>query len=330
MDEFTPTEMVRGLTDKLRACYVFPEVAEQICRCLQEHLEAGDYADIVDGELLALALTLHLQETHRDEHLWVKWHKDPLPDNEEQLRLDADWQKERRLEATLDNYGLHRVERLPGNIGYLDIRYFHRPEWGGPTVVAAMNFLADTSALIIDLRQCPGGYPGMIALVCSYFFEEKSIHLGSIYWRDDDTTQQYWSQPFLPGRRFGAKPVYVLTSKATFSGGESFADILQSRRRATLIGEKTDGGAHPSTSYRLHPHFEVSIPIGRTINPITGTDWEGIGITPDIPIPSEYAFKAAYQKALQSVLDSLGEPHAGPLQALREEAHTALKGLAAA
>lgn len=320
--------IVKNLSDKLMAHYVFPDKAEQICMRLQKHLEDGEYADIVEGEFLALALTLHMHEVNHDEHLWVKWHAEPLPDDEGPLRHNQEWQEERRLEARLDNFGFHKVERLPGNVGYIDIRYFHRPAWGGDTAVAAMNFLANTNALIIDLRKCTGGYPGMIALIMSYLFGEEPIQLSSIYWRDDDNTQQYWTLPYVPGKRFGDKPVYVLTSKLTYSGGEEFASILQTHKRATVIGDKTDGGAHPGTSYRLSPHFEVFIPIGRAINPITGTDLEGIGVTPDILVPQAHAFTAAYHMALQGVLDNLAESSQRPFQVLIEEAQTALKELA--
>lgn len=120
----THIEIVQNLSEKLRANYVFPDVAEQICIRLQEHLEAGEYADITEGEFLAYALTVHMQEVNHDEHLWVRWHPEPLPDGEDTLRHSPAWLEERRQEAELDNYGLHKVERLPGNIGYLDIRYF--------------------------------------------------------------------------------------------------------------------------------------------------------------------------------------------------------------
>ena len=323
------TGLIQNLSEKLRANYIFPEVAEQICACLQKHLGEGDYADISEAEFLALALTLHLQEVNHDEHLWVRWHPEPLPEDDGQLRLNPEWQEERRSEARLDNYGLHKVERLPGNVGYIDIRYFHRPEWGGETAAAAMNFLADTEALIVDLRRCKGGFPAMIALICSYLFGEEPIHLSSIYWRDEDTIQEFWTQPQVPGRRFGEKPVYVLISRVTFSAGEEFSHILQSRKRATLLGEKTDGGAHPGASYRLHPHFEVFIPIGRTIDPLSDMDWEGIGFTPDIAIPQEHAFKAAYHMAFKSILARLGESPSGPLKALAQEVQTTLKNLEA-
>ncbi len=159
----------------------------------------------------------------------------------------------------------------------------------------------------------------MIALVSSYIFGEESIHINSVYWRDEDTTQQFWTLPYLPGRRFISQPVYILISRNTFSGGEEFTDILQSRHRATIIGENTDGGAHPGASYRIHPHFEVFIPIGRAMNPITGTNWEGTGIVPGIMVAQEQAFDVAYHLALETILAMLGETPAGPCKKLAEE-----------
>ncbi len=324
---FNATEqaaIIQCLSEKLRALYIFPDTAEEICTCLQNHLDEGDYATTIEGELFALALTLHMQEVSHDEHLWVRWHSEALPDHEGQLRQNQEWLESKKLEAQLDNYGLHKVERLPGNVGYLDIHYLHRSNWGGDTAVAAMNFLANTSALIIDLRQCEGGYPGMIALICSYLFGEESVHLDSFYWRDDDLTQQYWTLPYVPGKRYADKPVYVLIGKTTFSGGEGLAYILQTRQRATLLGEKTDGGAHPGASYRLHPHFEAFIPIGREINPITGTDWEGKGIIPDIPVAEAQTLEVAYQMALKSILQSLSESASGPMKTYANEVKMAL------
>ena len=326
-DILNPRMLVHNLSEKIRACYVLPGAAEAICACLQQHLEAGEYADIEEGELLGLALTLHLQEVSHDEHLWVRWHEVPLPEGEEALRQNAQWQEERMLEARLGNYGINRVERLPGNVGLLEIRYLHRPAWGGDTLAAAMNFIAHAQALIIDLRNCSGGYPGMVVLALSYLFGEEPVHLSSIYWRDDDFTQQYWSLSYVPGRRFLEKPVYVLTSKVTFSAGEAFASILQNRKRALVLGDQTDGGAHPGVSYRLNPHFEAFIPVGRGFDPLTGADIEGSGVTPDILVPQEQAFKAAYHMALRSVLASLVEPASESLWNLAKEAQAALKEL---
>jgi C-terminal processing protease CtpA/Prc len=297
----TKRRIIQTLTEKIRDLYIFPDTGEQICNRLQGHAQAGEYADITEGELFALALTMHMHEVSHDEHLWVRWHAEPLPD-ENPLRENQERQEQLRLEAKADNYGFQKVEILPGNIGYLEIRYLHRPEWGGETVTAAMNFVANTQALIFDLRKCTGGYPGMIALICSYLFGEEPLLLESIYWKDDNRTQEFRTLRELPGKRFGEKPVHILTSKETFSGGEDLAYILQTRKRATVFGEKTDGGAHPGASYSLHPHFEVFIPIGRVTNAVTHTDWEGTGVTPDVLLPKEEAFRAAYQIALEAVL----------------------------
>ena len=327
LDPATQVEIISLLSEKLKKCYIFPDVAEQICARLQQYLHDGEYTDLTEGNLFALALTMHLQEVSHNEHLWVKWHQKPLPDSEAQLRLDPGWQEDRKLEARLENYGFTRLERRPGNVGYLDIHYFHRPAWGGDTAVDVMNFLSQTNALIIDLRKCTGGYPGMVALICTYLFGEEPIHLVSIYWRDEDVTQQYWTLPYVPGRRFVDKPVYVLTSKVTFSAGEMFAYILQTHQRATVIGEKTDGGANAGASYRIHPHFEAFIPIGRTINPLTGSNWEGCGVNPDIPIPQAQSFNLAYKLALQSTLADLKEANSEPERKMKDEAQAVLNDL---
>jgi C-terminal processing protease CtpA/Prc len=327
LDASTQTDIIQNLCERLRASYVFPNTAEKICDRLEKHLEQGDYSDITEVRFFAYALTVHMQEVCQDQHLWVKWHPEPLPDQEGSNHQNQEWMDEQRLEAELDNFGIHKVERLPGNVGYIDLRLFHNAEWGGSTAVAAMNFLENTGSLIIDLRNCLGGDPDMIVLISSYLFGEEKVHLNSIYWRDEDITQQYWTLPYIPGKRFYDKPVYVLISKVTFSGGEEFAYNLKTRQRATLVGEKTGGGAHAGASYRLHTHFEVFIPVGRAVNPITNQNWEGSGVPPDISVSQEHALKAAYRLALKSIVESIGEPVSGAYSQLLKEAQTALENM---
>jgi C-terminal processing protease CtpA/Prc len=187
-----------------------------------------------------------------------------------------------------------------------------------------MNFLAHTNALIIDLRQCRGGNPGMVALISSYLFDGEPLHLNSLYWREEDFTQQYWTLPYVPGKRYSDKPVYVLTSPATFSAGEEFAYNLQTRQRATLVGATTGGGAHPGSPYRLHPHFEVFIPVGRAINPVTNDNWEGKGVIPDITVAQEKALNVAHRLALETIIENCGKPTSVPLKRLLAEAQAAL------
>jgi hypothetical protein len=324
-------EIIQSLVEKLRANYVFPDIAEQICARLQKHLDDGDYIEITEGEFFAYALTTHMQEINHDEHLWVRWHPTPLPEHVGSLLQNKEKMIEFQQKAKLDNYGFHKVARLPGNVGYIDIRYLTRPSWGsGDTAVAAMNFIANTSALIIDLRKCGGGNPGMVALLSSYLFDGEPIHINDLYWRDEGFTQQYWTLPYVPGNRFVDKPVYVLISSFTFSAGEEIAYNLKHLERATLIGESTSGGAHPGSPFRLHPHFEAFIPLGRAINPITNENWEGSGVVPDISTSPPQAFDAAYKLALESVINKIGEPASRPLSRLLEEAQAALQKLDAA
>jgi len=328
VDKSTHPEIIQNLLEKLKAYYIFPEIAEQISGRLQMYLDVGEYADITDGETLAVAITTHMQEINHDKHLSVWWHPESSSEQEGSMHDDEEWLEDLRQRGKLDNYGIHRLERLPGNIGYIDIRGFSDPDWGGDTASAAMNFLANTHAMIIDITHCPGGSPGMIAFISSYLFEEP-VHLNSLYWRDGDVTQQFWTLPYVPGKRYGNKPIYVLLSRNTFSGGEEFAYNLQTRQRATLIGEVTAGGAHPGAEYRIHPNFDAFIPNGRAINPVTGTNWEGTGVTPDISTSQEDAFKKAYEMGLKFVIKTIDDATSESARELKEEAKKVLKGLEA-
>jgi hypothetical protein len=301
LDHGMQLDIIRNLVDRLSECYVYPEIAEQVCDHLMHRLEVGDYAEIVEEDFFAYALTVHMQDISRDEHLWVRWHPERLPGGEPALRKQQTWLSSLHEQAKLANYGLRKVERLPGNVGYLDISCFHKAEWGAETATAAMNYLASARALIIDLRSCKGGYPSMVIHIASYLFGDDPVLLNSIYWRDEDVTQQYWTKPFVQGKKFIDKPVFVLTSPVTFSAGEEFAYDLQALQRATVVGERTGGGAHAGASYRIHPNFEAFIPVGRAINPITRGNWQGSGVVPDIRVSHEDALDVAYRLALEVI-----------------------------
>lgn len=320
-------QIIESLSANLKTQYIFPDIAEKVINYLMVREQDGEYLKYKKGRYLALALTLDMQEISNDEHLWVKWHAESLPDEGESLRKNPTWTAEQQLAARLDNFGFHKVERLPGNIGYLDIRYFHRPEWAGEKAADAMNFISDMDAIIIDLRMCPGGYPGTIILISSYLFSEETLHLSDMYWRDDDVTQQYWTQPYVPGKRFRGKPVFILIGKKTFSGAEAFAYTMKEHNRAILVGCKTDGGAHPGKSIRIHPHVEAFIPVGRAIDPLTGENWEGVGVQPDIDVPEDKSLEIAYIEALKGVILKIGKPESNPYQNLLKEAQSALENV---
>lgn len=201
-----------------------------------------------------------------------------------------------------NNMGFPALKILEGNIGYLNVVGFGPVEEIGPTCSAAMAYLAHTDALIIDLRANGGGEPAAVQYLASYFFDGKApVHLNSIYNRGSNTTEEFWVLPNLPGSRYLDKPVYVLTSSRTFSGGEELAYDLQTQKRATLIGETTGGGANPCDMVELPEGFGASIPTGRAINPVTKTNWEGTGVIPDIKTPAANALAEAHRLALNTL-----------------------------
>jgi C-terminal processing protease CtpA/Prc len=164
------------------------------------------------------------------------------------------------------------------------------------TAIAAMNVLADSVTLIIDLRDTRGGAPGMVALICSYLFGEPT-HLDDIYDREAHTTEHTSTWTYVPGKRFIDTPVFVLVSKKTFSAAEELSYDLKALKRATLIGETTGGGAHLVGPRRLDDHFFIEVPFGRFINPVTGTDWEGTGVAPDVEASAADALAEALRRA---------------------------------
>ncbi|HVT66491.1 MAG TPA: S41 family peptidase, partial [Trebonia sp.] len=223
----------------------------------------------------------------------------------------------------LDNFGIHRVERLEGNVGYLDLRRVAVPENAGPAIAAAMELVSGTYALIMDLRRNGGGSIDGAAFWCSYLLPEDPVHLNDVVHAGTAETRQFWSLPYLPGSRYTGRPVYVLTSARTFSGGEDICYTLQALGRAEVIGETTGGGAHPAKPFRISAAVHIGIPFARSVNPVTGTNWQGTGVIPDTPVPADEAYRTAYAKALTHVTELAGVP-----PPVAREARDALAALA--
>lgn len=295
--------VVTRLTMTIQDLYVFPDIADLISKSIAERNARDEYSQMNDAESFATLLTQHLREFNQDQHLKVEWHEEALKEDDEADEDDRpDDESDFRERTRLGNNCIRKLERLPGNIGHMNLVGFVPPDWGAETLIAAMAFLANTSALIIDLRECRGGHVRMVPFLCSYFFDEPT-HLSDFYWRPDDETTQSWTMPHVPGRRLPDTPLYILTSEETFSAGEDFAYTLQSLKRARIVGATTRGGAHPGDFHTLEAHFKVFIPSGRPINPVTGTNWEGTGVIPDVKTPREEALETAYALALQDVIN---------------------------
>ena len=300
--------IVELTVNKLKQQYVFPDVAAQLEATLKKVPRAEKpMTSADDARAFAKQLTGELQSVAKDKHLRVMFSAAPLPQRTVARLTPAEEAREREEGEHL-NYGVERVERLQGNIGYIDLRAFAPLQWGGDKIAAAMNLVANTDALIIDLRHNGGGDPNTVAFMSSYLFDART-HLNNLYWREGDVTEQFHTLDWVPGRRFGQnKPVYVLTSSYTFSGAEEFSYNLKNLKRATIIGETTGGGANPGDLYPINAHFAVFVPTGRAISPITKTNWEGTGVTPDITVPADEAFTRARALAIKALVDSQTDP----------------------
>lgn len=305
-DRLTPARraaIVESVTAELNKRYIFADIAQNMEEHVKQKLDGGAYGALTEPEEFATKLTEDLRNICKDLHLRVRYAPEPPRNhNSSEDREVVRRSMERR------NYGFQKVERLRGNVGYLDLRGFFEASEGGATAVAAMNFLAHVDALIIDLRQNGGGSPSMIQLLSSYFFEEP-VHLNSFYIRQGDQTEQYWTSAFVAGPRMTDVALYVLTSSRTFSAAEEFTYNLKNLKRATIIGETTGGGAHPvEYTYFEDLKFGLTIPYGRAINPITGTNWEGTGVTPHMEVRRAKAFDRAYEEALGALLAKAKDP----------------------
>jgi len=325
-EQMSGREIVTTALSLLRANYVFPEVAERAATAVEARLAAGEYDNLDEITLTELA-TRHLQEVTGDKHLRLRLGGGPPPgrDRPEEPDEPRDHQARRlamRQRGRLDNFGIRRVERLDGNVGYLDLRRVAMPANAGPAIGAAMELVAGTYALIIDLRHNGGGAPEGVMFWCSYLLTEEPTHLNDIFHADTGETRQFWALPYVPGTRYVDRPVYVLIGRRTFSGGEELCYNLQALGRAELIGETTGGGAHPTRGFPISRAVGIGIPFARSVNPVTGTNWEGTGVTPDVAVPEAEAHDVAYGKALRHVLalDDVPPP-------IADEARDALAGL---
>jgi hypothetical protein len=298
-------QVVDGVTEHLKQSYILPEMAEQLIKSIQAHQQLGDYDGLSGGPALASRLTADLQSVSRDRHLRVEYADFKLPPEEGGPSEQENQQYHKELDRT--NCGFQRAEVLPGNIGYVQLNYFGAPDQCAATAAAAMKFVSHSDAIIFDMRQNHGGDPAMVALLASYLFD-RPTHLDDLYNRHENKTTQYWATPDKVSDRMPTQPVYVLTSRWSFSGAEQFCYDLRNLRRATLIGEKTGGAAHPTRNRRINDHFLIAMPEYRYINFVTRTDWEGEGVTPDVPAAPWNALQIAQKLALDRVQHSDAQP----------------------
>jgi hypothetical protein len=300
--------LVAAVADNVTRFYVYSDQGARMAAQLRAKLQHGDFDAITSADKFSDALTQTLRAETHDRHLEVGYQENVIPvevPGQDQSPADAATELAERKRL---NFGFETVGRLKCDIGYIDLHGFGRPDQVRGRLEAAMTLLADTRALIIDLRHMHGGDPDTVMMVASYFYD-KPTHLNDIWFREENHTDERWTTATVPGAKYGqARPIWLLTSEETFSAGEDFAYALKNNGRALVVGETTGGGAHPGGLHRLSDHFIMNVPSGRSISPVTHTDWEGTGVTPDVRVSAKKALDVAQLAALRKLLAIETEP----------------------
>jgi hypothetical protein len=269
---------------------------------VKRNFDTGKYKSINDPMEFSARLTEDLQSISKDLHLNIGFAPDQIRSFKES-KIDSSELLTTKKQEKFTNYGFAEVKALPYGIGYLKLNSFSGFPEAMDVAAGAMNFLANSNAVIIDLRENDGGDPKMIQFITSYILGDSIRHLNSFYIRESNTTTQFWTLPAVPGKKIPHAEIFILTSKQTISAAEEFAYNLKNMKRATIIGETTAGAANPSVIKIINDNFAIMLPIGMAINPITKTNWEGTGVEPDIKTTNEKAFDTAYLIALKSQME---------------------------
>jgi opacity protein-like surface antigen len=290
-------EVINEIGTSLVKNYISEKTAKECAEFLQQQFANGTYDRLTHPRQFAEKLTSDIFLMLKDKHVRVE----SLIPSEEKLQkenplLSFLLQTRQRVNTHL---GLQEVKTLEGNVGYIHISSFEPLESSRTMIDAAMKLVTHADALIIDLRKNNGGNPATVQYICSYFFD-RPVLLNTFYWRRDNYTEEFWSLEKVSGKKIPDLPLFILTSKLTFSAAEEFAYNLKTRRRAIIIGEITAGGANPGFTFQINPRFTIFIPVGKAVNPVTGSNWEGKGVEPDIRIESSAALKIAMEKARQA------------------------------
>lgn len=291
--DFDKAAIVNRLADLMNQNYVFPEKGEQMHDLIKGKLRSGAYMSFEIERTFASELESDLRSVINDKHIRVSYD----PERVQEI-LNRDFGEGR---ATRGNFGFEEVSILEKNIGYLDLRGFADIRYAEDVAKPAMDKLIQADAIIFDLRRNGGGSPSMIRFISSYLFGSEPVHLNTFYWRPSDSYSETWTNPEFASETKPDIPIFVLTSDYTFSAAEEFTYNLKNMERATIIGETTGGGAHPGGPMVIADGFLVNVPQGRAINPITNTNWEGVGITPHITVPKERALETALELARQAL-----------------------------
>ena len=307
IDAAARSAIVDSVTAAIDSIYVLEEPAKRIVAVLRKNLADGDYDELTDPIKFVRRLYDDAQAINHDGHFDISASPplNPAVAEQQQTEDPAEVARRHRYYRAM-NYGFNKVEIFPGGIGYVRFDQFAHGDDAYDAAAAAMNFVANSNAVIIDLRQNGGGSAAMIRFVCGYLFEEKE-HLINWDIRAEGKTVQSYSADYVPGKRITEQPVYVLTSGRTFSAAEEFTFDVKNLERAIVVGDTTGGGGHTVAGYMFDfdsLRVSMRIPYGRAYNPENNEGWEGKGVIPDIAVPAEQALITARSEALKKLIEN--------------------------
>jgi len=290
VDQQTPKYIFNEISRIFTERYVYPDSGRKYGQKIGVWAESKDYDGIIDAKEFADLVTNDLQKMTHDKHVTFRVIESSDLGEEKEGSLHHPVRLFRINQN--ENYGLYKFEWLDDKVGYLDIRRFNTPSIARDMVVSAMNLLKNAQAVIIDIRKNRGGSTDILPLLCSYFFEYPT-QLNSDYYSQYDLTIENWTEENDTGIRLINVPLYILTSRETFSAAESFAYDMKVWKRAVIIGDSTGGGAHSVDLFKIGDRFEMYMSTVRSFNPLTQSDWEGTGVIPDILVPAAFALDTA-------------------------------------
>jgi len=301
--------------------------ANQIAADVIAALDDGDYASMTNGDQLAAALTRQLSQ--EDRHFRVNYiGQEAVIEAMEQATANADRSGpppgDPYAGLRRQNFGFASVEILPGNIGYIDLDMFSPIEPAVDTATAALEFIANTDAVIFDLRHNGGGSPGMVQFLISHFLDASNpVVINTFVSRDYEYPQQMWSLPSHPAGNRPETPIIVLTSGQTGSAAEGFSYHLKAMERATLIGETTYGAGNPGGNYLTDEGFSIFVSTGSAHNPITQSNWEGTGVEPHIAVEADQALDTALIRLYDQLVANASDPEQAMILTWSSEALSA-------